>query len=168
MKDLVNFIRMGSETERFHSVKTLTHETVGHHSFNVAWLCWVLAGRLPSAELIMAALAHDLAEHVVGDIPSPSKRAMDIREAVQAYEDNIMDEQGLPTGQHLPDHERRILALADCLDGMMSCQRERALGNRLITPVYVKFRSYAKNMGLVGKEKLLFTAITSMWEDVDR
>ena len=72
----ISFIFNGGVSKRYHTVDTLKSQDIAAHSFGVAWLCEVLTDGKASKELIMAALAHDLAEHIVGDLPSPSKRAL--------------------------------------------------------------------------------------------
>ena len=71
----LKFMWSGGETRRYHGFRMLQEDTVGHHSFNVA--CIIMAIRPDaSATLLRAALKHDIAEHIVGDMPAPAKRAM--------------------------------------------------------------------------------------------
>ena len=61
MRKKLEFILAGTEVTRYHTVRTLVQETVGHHSHGVAMLCLFLAPDA-SANLLKAALVHDLAE----------------------------------------------------------------------------------------------------------
>lgn len=170
----LKFIYKGANTHRFHTADTLTKQTVGQHSFGVAWLVLLLA---PSArkELICAALAHDLAEHIVGDVASPAKRRFpDLAVAVSKAEGVLLNNMGLDWEGGLTDHELRILKLADMLDGMMFCVRERRMGSKVVKEIYDNFYSYIKelisvnNAGWFAKEyQELIEEINNMWEKYD-
>lgn len=71
MKSL-EFMWRGGYTTRYHTERTLREDTVGHHSFNVAAIVMYVRPDA-SAALLRAALLHDVAEHVLGDIPAPVK-----------------------------------------------------------------------------------------------
>lgn len=141
MKTQLDFIINGSETKRYHTVRTISEETVAHHSHGVALLCTFLSPN-PSASLLKAALMHDLAEHVTGDIPSPAKRAYGISEQVSDREDLLMREAGLsiPT---LTSEEERILKLADIFQGAIFCLRECEMGNLRMAEIFERYMSYA-------------------------
>src|SRR5579859_4805294 len=157
------FMRRGAETERFHTVPTLRNETVGHHSFGVAWFCWLLTpNNQPSRDLLLAAMAHDLPEWKTGDIPAPSKRHLKIRDQVQAMEEELMKELKLPLPV-LSELERRLLAMADIMDGLMACVRERQMGNRLIHEAWLNFSRYLlEEVGLQAD-----TIEHRVWQQID-
>jgi len=123
----VQFAVLGGQTKRFHTCNTIGENSVAAHSFQVAWLCHVLM-QGASYNLIMAAIAHDMAEQTTGDLPGHIKLQ-------------------LPSGQELEDMEHRalvqrdwnfvlnadeqfILKLADYLSGMLFCCQERMMGNK--------------------------------------
>ena len=157
MKKTLDFIMAGSEVTRYHTVTTLRRETVGHHSHSVALLCCLLDPQA-SAELLFAALIHDLAEHEVGDIPSPAKRAYGIGEQISALENNLLTDAGLGIPP-LTDKEKRTLKLADIAQGALFCAREVSLGNRKMLTVFERYMSYANDKILVGRERELFDLI---------
>ena len=157
MKDKLKFIQAGSEVTRYHTVKTLTQETVGHHSHGVAMICIMLMGCQVSADLLKAALCHDLAEHQLGDIPSPAKREYGIGEQVNELEDKLLNSVGLSV-QLTPD-EATVLKLADIAQGALFCVREMELGNSGMKVVYERYRSYAEGFVLLGRERELFDII---------
>ena len=163
MKDKLKFIQAGSEVTRYHTVKTLTQETVGHHSHGVAMICLMLMGCQVSADLLKAALCHDLAEHQLGDIPSPAKREYGIGEQVNELEDKLLNSVGLSV-QLTPD-EARVLKLADIAQGALFCVREMELGNSGMKVVYERYRSYAEGFVLLGRERELFDFINSQYEE---
>lgn len=132
----------GSAVKRFHTIPTVTENTVGQHSHGVAMFCMLLEGGRPSAELLMKALTHDMAEQYTGDVPSPAKRALGIRK-----EFGIIEERLLATVDFSIDvtrHEELVLKLADCADGMLFCARERMFGNKskMIKNAYKNYGTY--------------------------
>ena len=160
MKETLDFIIAGTEVTRFHTITTLQRETVGHHSHGVALLALLIN---PSAtrEVLLAALMHDLAEHQVGDIPSPAKREYGIGEQVSELEDRLMRAAGLVMPDLKPE-DARLLKLADIAQGALFCVREISLGNQRIRTVFDRYLSYAEQMILVGRERQLFNIIKEL------
>jgi len=149
----IDFIHNGGLSKRFHTVDTIKTQDIAAHSFGVAWLCEFLSDGKASKNLIMAALAHDLAEHIVGDIPSPSKREMGIVDSLHSYEMTYLRANSLSKyEEELTQGEAVILKLADNIDGMLFCVRERRLGNKSISVVYGRFLKYA--LEAVGERRV--------------
>jgi len=161
MKDQVAFITAGSEVKRYHTVRTIQEETVGHHSFGVAMYCYLLCK--PSANLLIAALLHDLAEHVTGDLPSPAKRAYGIGDQVNELEARLLRDVGFEI--ELNEAEKRTLKLADIFQGMSFCVREIQLGNTLMKTIFNRYASYAEEKVLVGEERVLFNTIMEIYNE---
>lgn len=67
MRNRILFTMRGGEVVRYHTLMTIQRETVSSHSFGVAWFVYFLQPEA-RAQVLMAALAHDLAEHMVGDL----------------------------------------------------------------------------------------------------
>jgi 5'-deoxynucleotidase YfbR-like HD superfamily hydrolase len=160
MRKTIDFIVAGSEVVRYHTVTTLQRETVGHHSHGVACLVLLLEPE-PTADLLKAALVHDLAEQATGDIPSPAKREYGIGEQVDELERRLINESGLKF-PFLTAQDKRVLKLADIAHGALFCVREMSLGNRRMRTVYDRYMSYANQLLLVGREKELFNLIEEM------
>jgi 5'-deoxynucleotidase YfbR-like HD superfamily hydrolase len=142
--DKIRYVLRGGETKRFHTVMTLTENTVGQHSHNVAWLTHFLSGHLSVEErhlLLLTALGHDHPEQKYGDVPAPAKRNMD-RDAWNEMEGALQTAAGLNYEKVITSESRRILKLADALDGAFFCCRERAMGNKLIEECYHNFKDY--------------------------
>lgn len=183
MKTL-EFIRNAGETRRFHTFPVLREQRVDAHSWQVAMLLWyIFGGREPGVrmELIMAALTHDMAEHKVGDLPSPGKRWLDneytmvhkddgdvrtFREAWGRMEQGIQADHGQNWECFLTDEEKEILKFCDVAEGALHCIRERALGNQLIAEAFHNFRKYVEEIVSdkartyeVGKESV------ELWDD---
>lgn len=138
----------GGETARFHTCTLLRQDTVAQHSYGVA--C-VIMHLYPQAQvhLLRAALKHDMAEAFTGDIPSPAKRGLGIREALHAYEESYLTAVGIPA-EELSQWEEWLLKMADTIDGLRICVRERSMGNRLIEVAYSNFARYAEEMLAAG------------------
>lgn len=163
MQSKILFMLRGGEVSRFHTVQTLKAESVGQHSFGVAWFCHLLNPDC-SKELILAALAHDLAEQEVGDLPAPTKIKFGISESMGHVEDGILEGAGF--GFELTREEKRLLKFADCFQGMLFCIRERSLGNRGVEVVFQRYREYVKERGPEDGSKAheILWSLTSLWE----
>ncbi len=137
----LDFIRNGMMVKRYHTVRTVASDTVAQHSHGVAMLCWLLTEGKASAELLMAALTHDLSETNTGDIPSPTKRALGMSEL---DDENTLRRHGLYTS--LTESEARTLSLADKMEGLLFCLEEIHMGNRHVEPVADKYQEYIEEM----------------------
>jgi len=137
------FLSRGRAVTRFHTETVLRPQNIGDHSFGVAWLCWYLSSGNPSARLLMAALAHDMAEHATGDMPSPTKRRLQLSEAFADIEADVMASHGMPDFEDaLTEAEKATLKRADLIDGLMYCLRERQMGNTQLRAAYFNFARY--------------------------
>lgn len=164
LKDMLEFIRAGGESKRYHVVRTLFPDTIAQHSFHVAWLCWTLSLGAPSAALIMAALAHDLAEHATGDVPAPLKRRLNIRAELGAIEDEFLAKHSLKF--ELTAAEQRVLGLSDALDGMWFCIREQEMGNSGMVGIYNNFSTYVRELKPEGLEMELVACLQQRWRSI--
>ena len=162
MKNTLDFMLAGSDVKRYHTVTTLTSETVGHHSHGVALLC-LLFDPKASRELLMSAMYHDLAEFQTGDIPSPAKREFGIGGKVDELEKRLMTAAGIET-PYLTPAERRTLKLSDVAQGALFCAREISLGNKPMRRVFDRYLSYAEELMLVGREREIFNLVRSYVE----
>lgn len=133
----------GSAVKRFHTIPTVTENTVGQHSHGVAMFAWLLEPNC-SKNLLLAALMHDLAEQYTGDVPSPAKRALGIRDEFGIIEHRLLATVFFNVEGVLLKKEATVLKLADCADGMLFCARERMYGNRskMIKSAYKNYCSY--------------------------
>jgi len=144
-----NFIFNGGYSTRYHTAEVHFRQTIADHSFGVAWLCELLTEGTASKDLIMAALAHDLAEHMVGDIPSPAKRALGVGAQFDEYELAHLKANGLSNyAASLMPAELDVLKYADMIEGMHFCLRERRLGNVNVDVIFGRFLSYVHQLVL--------------------
>lgn len=163
-ESLLSFISEGAAVERFHSRPMLQRVTDGHHSHGVAMLCYVLTEGAPSAELLMAALVHDLAEQAASDVSAPAKRAMGIREQLGQFESAVLGRFALRFDTQLTPAEKRILSIADQFEGMLSCCRERALGNKFVDLMFSKWVRWTSEENLTEWEREVAEAILALWQ----
>jgi len=121
-------LRKGGDVKRFHTVTMLRENLVSAHSWGVAVLiCDILPN--PSVNLLKAALYHDVAEHVTGDISAPTKwQFPKLAEALLEVESEVEKRLGL--NADLTEEERLILKFADMSDLILFCTQEFRLGNR--------------------------------------
>lgn len=163
MKSQVLFMFRGGETSRFHTLRTIQQDNVAQHSFGVAHLCQLINPQC-SKNLILAALEHDLAEQVTGDMPAPSKRELGVSLRMSELEDEILHRAGF--GVPLTEEEARILKLADCFQGMLFCIRERSLGNRGVEAVFGRYRGYVLEKLRVNEDSWI-TLFDQLWKDAE-
>lgn len=82
------------DVSRYHTIG-VNMQTVGHHSWGVAMLISKLHPN-PSVNLLKAALWHDMAERVTGDLPAPVKwNNPQIAKALEELEAQYMVQNGL-------------------------------------------------------------------------
>jgi len=139
----LNLILKGGHVVRFHTKPTLKEETVAEHSYLVAWLTTMVLPTLPRAELLLAALAHDLPEYVLGDLPSPAKKSMGLGDLYRREEDNLFRAAGMPNYEAiLSAEEAEVLKFCDNLAGYLKCRYEAQMGNRTLNRVIDNYRDY--------------------------
>ena len=160
MRKRIEFFLDGAETERYHTIRTLQRETVGHHSHGVAMFVVLLGG---GEAVLRAALFHDLAEHILGDIPSPAKKKYGIGEQVNELEEQLL--KGVGFSAELGDTSKRILKFADIFQGMSFCTREVKMGNTKLAPVFYRYKTYAEELMPFGVEREIFDAIMETWNE---
>ncbi len=161
MRNRIEFFLDGAETERYHTIRTLQRETVGHHSHGVAMFVVLMQG---SAMALRAALFHDLAEHILGDIPSPAKKKYGIGEQVNELEEQLLD--GMDFNVELDARSKRILKFADIFQGMSFCTREVKMGNTKLASVFYRYKTYAEELMPCGVEREIFDALLETWNEL--
>lgn len=128
-------LRRLSSVPRWSGVPTLRPQMVDAHSFHVApialWLAESHARVGPKKrvdEILMTCLVHDEGEAVYGDVPSPSKRivgpALKIFDEAKGY------------GGHPSEDIKVICKCADCLEALIFCEEEKAMGNTSLQYVW--------------------------------
>lgn len=129
--DRVRHARSGASIERCHMRPHLLRYSVGHHTCDVLTmlvLCWKAThlGAFPRVNLMVAALAHDLAgEPITGDIASPIKRMLG--EKLEAADQRA--EEWLGFDVPLTEEEELYLRAADKVECYLWAIDEEKRGN---------------------------------------
>ena len=164
IKERVQFAHAGSLVVRFHQHIGHRLNTDGQHSWGVATLCLFLSDGLPSNKLLLAALTHDLAEQVMGDVPFPVKRSIPgLKKTLDDAERDWLRRYDLDFP--LTEAERSILTLADSLDGILYCASEAALGNRTLHPVYVKWLAVVETALVTLTQREVINAVIEIYKE---
>lgn len=163
------FVFNGGKTKRYHTEDTLTSQTVADHSFGVAMLIELMAPGCRK-ELLLAGLTHDLAEHLVGDVAAPVKRAnIELRAILQEAENGLLNDTGLNYEADLTQAEMYVLKAADYIDGMMFCIRERRMGSKVVVHIYNNYKRYVEKVveNLPPEAVNIFGCAKRMWEEAN-
>lgn len=162
------FLLNGTLVKRYHAVDTIKEDLVGRHSHGVAMLAWAMTDGKASANLLMRCLTHDMGEQATGDVPSHTKRALgeEALAALDAMEDGVLEDNGLLI--FLMPEEENIAKIADCLDGMLFCVRERRLGNKNMRIVFNRYHEYIRAMPFPGEVALnVVRDVIILWREAD-
>ena len=157
------YLLLAGMVQRYHSVPTITTDTVGEHTFGVVWLCALMSDGIPRAELLLAALWHDVPELTIGDMPAPAKRRLGLNNQFIQMEKEVLGGLLRLPALELTDDEKRTLTIADRVDGMLHCCYERALGNQVIEEVYDRFVIYVAQLNPSEPEQKVIDAVTQIW-----
>jgi 5'-deoxynucleotidase YfbR-like HD superfamily hydrolase len=109
---LIHDILRTADVKRWHIVRTLKEQSVAEHSFNVCFIARAIAKEagVDDVEITKAALAHDLDEVLLGDIPTS------VKERVKENGVDINTLYTRVTGRTLDSDEQDILRIADRLE----------------------------------------------------
>ena len=137
----IDWTRKAGLVKRFHTMETHVLDRVAGHTYGVLNLIYILTYRKPSLNLMCAALMHDNAECLLGDIPTNIKvQYPEIKEAIKRAEDKISKEYDVPK---LNIEEGLILKTADILEGMYFSVEEVERGNESLRRAFhVYFKKY--------------------------
>lgn len=135
--------RRAGRVTRYHTQYLTKPENVAEHTFGLVNLLMIITGGQVRAELLMAAMSHDMGEYKSGDVPSPSKKAMgeEAKASFDALENaamKIIHESVNP----ISDWEYLLLKTCDNLDGLLKCIEEKRMGNYTIEECGENYASY--------------------------
>jgi 5'-deoxynucleotidase YfbR-like HD superfamily hydrolase len=136
--------------KRYHIEPTHTTQNVADHSFGVAAIVTIL-WPYSSAELLRAAIFHDIAEKRTGDMPGPVKKANpELKKLMDAAEFDVILGMGFVKHHEsqLSEEDRKKLKTADHLEALLYCIFEEAGGNRLISHTVTHCYNEVQNDGL--------------------
>lgn len=146
---------LAGSTHRWHTnpLFAATGDRVDGHSGRVAVLILAFMPDAP-AELLRAAIVHDLGENAVGDLASPVKRKNpDFRAAAAALEKAALADMGLGFPD-LPPDLSALLGLCDGLDAYLWARLHRpdfVARNAAWRAMYGRLAASARRLGLSAK-----------------
>jgi 5'-deoxynucleotidase YfbR-like HD superfamily hydrolase len=143
---LICKLREAAAVKRYHTKRTIRTQNLADHTYGILQIILAVDPQ-PSLNLIKAAMHHDLAEVLTGDIPAPAKRMFpDLREALQSAEHS--DGQLSPVFE-LTDDEQALLKWADTAELCFWCLEEYLMGNRLAFNTFATGVNYLMEQSLV-------------------
>jgi 5'-deoxynucleotidase YfbR-like HD superfamily hydrolase len=146
MKSITAAVRHASKTKRLHTWSIIGQQNIAEHSWGVAMLVRELYRRMgttPRAELLMAALSHDLPEGHLGDMPAPVKwKSEEIRQRYELLEQEEAERLCVDDYPALSENERVVLEFADKMELLWFCVEQRRLGNVGIRIVFERQLQY--------------------------
>jgi len=130
--------RCGAGINRFHTTPVIGDpQSVASHSFGVAMLALFLEPDLATMNLIKAALYHDLAEQVTGDVPAHVKwENPAVKASLLEVEKRFEIEWNLDI--KLTQYEQNVLRWADMLELLFYCKEQRMLGNKNMDHIFAR------------------------------
>ena len=139
----IESIMESRNVSRFHAAPYVSPQIISDHSWGVAMLCQYFEPDCSKA-LIMAALTHDCAELITGDIPASFKMDNpEIRPWIQDYEKKV--ERDMGTNIELEEHEKRLLKICDALEGMTYCVQRFHMGEIKAKIVFKRWQKHVRS-----------------------
>lgn len=146
-------LRNAGYVRRYHTIQTIGHQTVAEHSFHVAMILLELTNGQASAELLKAALYHDLPEVFTGDIPATAKWASPpLVQSLKLLEDVFDNDYNLVV--NLSEDDKKLLKFADMAELVMYSLDQLRLGNRNMISIAERGVNYLEEMQFVGAKAL--------------
>ncbi len=134
-----NILHSG-DVVRFHSHAGIDKQKNAEHQWGVALIVQHIYPDC-SKDLLLAAMTHDAAEYLTGDVPFPVKKehsdlALLLRDIEKAWE--------IDNGVYfsLKDEEKLILKMGDTLEGMWFCIHQVRMGNVNAKRPFRKWRKF--------------------------
>lgn len=141
--DSILAIRKGGSVKRFHTLTMLKENLNSSHSWGVATLIQDIAPNC-SKDVLLAALYHDVAEHITGDVSAPTKwKYPALQEALRQVEREVEGNLGIHI--QLSTEEERLLKFADMADLVLTCSAEYRLGNSEVAEVILRGITYLED-----------------------
>ena len=164
----LDFFRAAGEVKRCHTERTVRTQTNAQHSWGVATIL-LLVHPEASAEMLRAALWHDVSERAIGDIPSPVKWASpEMHEAITALEDAVNEKWDvMPAG--LSSAERALLKFCDAFEFYLWAREEMAMGNTFMFVPFSNITAFLRDfMKRQSAESMpAFYDCRTLWEMYD-
>ena len=143
-----------SNVKRYHTFPIIGEQTVGHHSHRVALILIYLTDGNLSANLLKAALFHDLAELHTGDIPATTKWAHpNIADLLKKIEHTYELEHEISV--MLTVREKSLLKTADMCELMLFAEEQYMMGNINARDLWQRGHTYITQLGTIDLVKEL-------------
>ena len=157
-------LRKGGATQRWHTKQPVRSQSVAEHSFHAALLAMALWGENASAALLRWCLTHDLAEFVVGDVPSPTRRALPELEQSYRHAERLVEEAlGVERYTQLPPDDAIRAKLLDLLEVVFYAGEQVRLGQRTdFAPIMQQAWNWVKDSPVLGVD-----VAVEIVEDID-
>lgn len=140
----------GAAVKRFHTVPTIGEQTVGTHSFGVAMMVLAITEQKAGADLLRAALFHDMAEQVTGDSPFTAKKAFPLlKSTLEVVEEDWNQKEYFHVD--LSNRDKIVLKWADMLELLWYCKVQRDLGNTNMDRVFNNGCNFLNTLEPIGK-----------------
>ena len=128
-------LRKGGSVKRWHTITNVQEQTVAAHSWGVAVIALELWPN-SSAAFLHAILLHDISEHVIGDIPAPTKWANPkLTTEVSKIEEKFWKNMGTKFPE-LTKLEQLKLKIVDIMELLWFCIDEERLGNKNFKEIF--------------------------------
>lgn len=149
--DRLLLVRKGHAVKRCHTEPIIGENTVGQHSAGVAALLLEFTGGQASAELLKAAIYHDVSEARYGDMPATAKWLFDNgeRDAMAEAERAFEEEVGLRA--NLSEQEKFLLHLADKMELMFFCYEQRLMGNTRVDIIFKRLVDRLEDLSAIER-----------------
>lgn len=152
-------VRAGGRVRRCHNVLTTGVYSVAEHSWGAAMLFHALwPDEFPS--MALAVLTHDVAEAVVGDIPSPTIRYTNTRELLEGIEERVNERYGVADLSNLTGDQYDKLKAVDRLELYLWAIEQRLQGNQFAREVEEEIAFYLSMSELPAPADRLFKMLT--------
>lgn len=135
-----------TNVKRYHTFPIIGEQTVGHHSCRVALLVLYLTDGRAGANLLKAALFHDLAEISTGDMPATVKWSNpQLSELLSQIEHRFEMEHEIAVS--LSAHEKNLLKTADMTELVLFAEEQIRMGNREALRLWHRGILYTQQIG---------------------
>ena len=151
----------GGEVKRYHTLATIGEQTVGSHSWGVAWILHWLQPDISKIAMLKA-LTHDVAEKQTGDMPAPTKwNNKDLASELSIVEKDI--EQKLGIDYDLTPEEKEFFKQSDLFELLLYCVNQRSLGNTNVNVVFSNGVEKLVDMKLNARGKSLLAYLVQSY-----
>lgn len=137
--------------ERFHTVRTHRRQTIADHSWGVAMVVLMIYPECPRY-VLEAALFHDLAESVTGDLPATVKWKNPVLQELLAEMEHRFNKEHKLTSEFMTAKDHDVLKWADMMELVLFCRTEVEMGNLPLTAVLRRGQQHLKTLGFPTKQ----------------